>query len=656
MKEIFIAAASLLFTTAQAQYFNAQEYDWEEAAYETITGQDSTDKYVIQSKSLFNYYYTADDQLSEQYLYHRKYQVNSDDAIESSNRIYVSATEETGDLLAFKARVINPSGKVVELTSDDWLSGKDEETEREYTYVALEGVERGSQVEYFHIREFNPSYSGVAVTVQGEDPVKHFELDIISPANLQFDGRVYRMDTALTADTSLENENRLYLRLDSVPMLRQEPSSFREPHLIRVVFKLDNNLYTGRKNVISYSNTAQNVINAINREWARKEEKSLKKISKSIGLKEGEVSTDAIRKIENFLKENYQYLEYSHPDLTNVESIYENKAFNQLGALKVYTQLFKNQGINYQLAYTCDRSEKAFDVDFETNYPLDELLLYFPEQEEFIDMTSPRYRFGCISPYLRGQPGLFIDQMKLGENTVGVAQVEDIPAKPYQFTMDTILVEVNFGEDLYDNSLAVKRILSGYHAQYYQPLFELVVEKEDLEDIQKSILNYIDTEAEVEDLEVENGQARLLGIKPLVVSGQLESANFVEKAGTDYLFKVGKLIGPQSEMYQETEERKTDVSTAFTRAYHRVIRFEIPEGYEVANLADLKMTASMDFNEQTSALFTSDYVVKGREVEVTVWEFYEEVSYPKEVFEDYRRVINAAADFNKITLLLKKVG
>ena len=40
---------------------------------------------------------------------------------------------------------------------------------------------------------------------------------------------------------------------------------------------------------------------------------------------------------------------------------------------------------------------------------------------------------------------------------------------------------------------------------------------------------------------------------------------------------------------------------------------------------------------------------------VTVNESYNKDTYDKEVFEGYRKVINAAADFNKIALLLKKL-
>jgi len=59
-------------------------------------------------------------------------------------------------------------------------------------------------------------------------------------------------------------------------------------------------------------------------------------------------------------------------------------------------------------------------------------------------------------------------------------------------------------------------------------------------------------------------------------------------------------------------------------------------------------------NGKTEAAFISSYVQKGNELIVTNEEFYNVLEYPLEVFEKYREVINAAADFNKITLVLSK--
>jgi hypothetical protein len=41
-------------------------------------------------------------------------------------------------------------------------------------------------------------------------------------------------------------------------------------------------------------------------------------------------------------------------------------------------------------------------------------------------------------------------------------------------------------------------------------------------------------------------------------------------------------------------------------------------------------------------------------LEVHIEEYYKEIYAPTSRYEDFRRVVNAAADFNKITLVLEK--
>jgi hypothetical protein len=52
--------------------------------------------------------------------------------------------------------------------------------------------------------------------------------------------------------------------------------------------------------------------------------------------------------------------------------------------------------------------------------------------------------------------------------------------------------------------------------------------------------------------------------------------------------------------------------------------------------------------------FLSDYILDGNEITVTVDEYYEVTSLPASAYEPFRNVINAAADFNKIKLVLEK--
>jgi hypothetical protein len=66
------------------------------------------------------------------------------------------------------------------------------------------------------------------------------------------------------------------------------------------------------------------------------------------------------------------------------------------------------------------------------------------------------------------------------------------------------------------------------------------------------------------------------------------------------------------------------------------------------------MNFKADINGKTEAHFESSYKQNDNVVTVTNTESYHAINYPLNIFDSYKAVINAAADFNKITLILSK--
>jgi hypothetical protein len=137
------------------------------------------------------------------------------------------------------------------------------------------------------------------------------------------------------------------------------------------------------------------------------------------------------------------------------------------------------------------------------------------------------------------------------------------------------------------------------------------------------------------------------------MEGEFKTSAFIEKAGPRLLFKVGLVIGPQTEMYSD-QQRTMSIENDNNRNYDRVIRIRIPEGYTVKNADQLRMNFSFSEDANTPFMFKADYVMKGDVLELTISEFYKEIYCPLDRYEDFRKVINAAADFNKVTLILEK--
>jgi hypothetical protein len=232
--------------------------------------------------------------------------------------------------------------------------------------------------------------------------------------------------------------------------------------------------------------------------------------------------------------------------------------------------------------------------------------------------------------------------------------VDEIAFKPRLYTSDTIKVAVEFGPDLLENDLKVYRSLSGYSARSYQGIFHLIADEDALKEVQESLLGYLDMEATVENQEIINADVVKLGRAPLMSSGTLTDANYIESAGSDLLLNVGKLIGPQSAMYDEDSLRLNDVYNSYGHNYYREIRFTIPEGFRMVDPEKMNFNKTLVLDGETKALFTSTYSVTGKDVTVFVKEWYDGAKYPKEAFQEYLSVINAAADFNKVSVLLEQ--
>ena len=80
----------------------------------------------------------------------------------------------------------------------------------------------------------------------------------------------------------------------------------------------------------------------------------------------------------------------------------------------------------------------------------------------------------------------------------------------------------------------------------------------------------------------------------------------------------------------------------------------MPKGYILQGLDDVKINKGIEKNGEMVNAFVSDFTFKDNIVTITAKEYYRNISLPKEDYENFRQVINAAADFNKVVLVFEK--
>lgn len=626
-----------------------ESYTWETTPSYQVEESDK-DMVAIKDKIVTEFYF-EDQNLTEYYLEHKILWLNSDDRIEEYNKIYLPFSNNASLKLS-KARVIKKTGEVIELEESKILSAEDEETGRKYKYFALEGIEKGSIVEYYYVVKKRPTYQGARIDIQNDYDKQIVEFDLYAPSNLLFTFKSFNLNNKVTKDeTSLEKLHWQLTVKDVVGVDKEEQSPYRAA-LGFVMYKLHQNT---AKNIIitSYNDVAQNLYAFYYPEYNEEETKLINKFAKNIKLDEDQDEEDKARIVDLYIKENIYFSDNDSENLKNLTNVLNSKTANETGIVKLYVALFKKFNITHEMVLTSNRTQLKFDREFEATNYLQEFLFYFPASKKYLSPSKFGTRFGFPPPFYMDNYGLFVTGYNINGKRKAFSEVKYIEGIPASSSTDEMFIEVYFTEeDFTKNTISLERKLNGYYAMNIQPLMNLIQPNRKNEVIDEAFAQNTDKNAKVLKRELINEDPSLFGVKPFVVKFNISSEYFVEKAGNKYLFKLGDIIGPQMEMYQE-KKRILPLEAEFNRSYYRTIKIHIPEGYQISNLDDITIKNSYATKDKELFIFDSYYSLEGNILTVTADEHYRESIVAPEIFEAYRTVINSAADFNKVTLILE---
>lgn len=653
MKKIIF---SLLFLLALQPVIGQEQpfyktYTWTNSPSYKVDASTTEELMELKSKVVTEFIYDGDGSLVEYFLEHRVLWLNSDHAIERYNKIYLPHSEST-ELLVSRARVVKSDGKIFELDKGNIFTANDEETGKQYKYFAFEGIEKGSFIEYFYVEKRSPNYNGNRLFLQSSIQKEQVQFDFFSPKNLVFAFKTYNGLPPVTVDTLTTNKLHWKLETGRMDKLEEEELSAYNASRASIVYKLDQNLYNNKKDLSSYGSISQNIYSYYYPEYSKKTQKAIDKFIAEVFKKQIPVEEAAIRKLEYFVKNNVYFTNGNSEELKDLDVVLDKKVANEAGIVKLYTAVLKTLNIDHELVLTCDRQDLKFDPDFEATNFLQDFLIYFPGSKKYLSPVERASRYGYPPAYLTDTYGLFVKEVTVGTLTSGLGKIEYIEPVKAENTTDRMLVEVDFSaEDISNINVHLDRGMKGYYGMYIHPFMHLIKDKDKNELIENFARN-LDEAAEIVSKDVLNGDPELFGIEPLQFVLDFKSDAFMEKAGNKYIFKIGELIGRQIELYQE-KERKLPLENEFQRSYYRTIRVNIPEGYQISNLDDLNIhnTFSKDGKEVLS--FHSFYKLEDNVLNITADEHYRVNIVEVGRYEDYRTVINSAADFNKISLILE---
>ncbi len=654
LKQIYLAAsliATALTSNAQLSGLYSSSFSWNDKPALHKMPEKFKDASAIYLRDDRIYEYKFEDKKMVQYNHvYKLIKVADDKGIESFNKIYVPVygTSEVNNL---KARVINSSGQVINVPAEKI---KDEMYEgNRFRFFAMEGLDKGSEIEYTYVTKRNPTYFGSETFQSESTPYARVNVTLVVPKHLKFEAMGFNGLTVLT-DSVIDETRVIAAYSDNIPQLEDEKYGLPKPHMQRLDYKLSYNLSNNNPvKLNTWNEMARNIhrnLTSIN----DKEKKAVTKFVNAANVPDGTGEETTIELLEDYMKNKINIDEkLVSENADNLEAIIKSGNTNDFGASRLMIAMLETKGIRYQIVFPSVRNQLPLVEELENWNRIDETLLYFPSTKKFLQPNAVILRYPYVDAYWAATRGLFLKITSIGDVTTAIAKFDTIPMIP--FDQHAHNMEVSVKLDGTGDSLIIesKQILKGYGASVYRPIWSfLTVDKQ--QETMKEIIGSVAKSENIQNIKAENTAfTDFWDNKPLIISGTIHTAQLLDRAGNKLLFKVGELIGTQEQMYQE-KPRQLPAEMQYPHVLYRKIKFQIPDGYSIKNLKDLNIYIQEKKNNIITLGFTSSYTLTGNSLDVEVMETYRELKYPLSEFETFKKVINAAADFNKIVLVLEK--
>ncbi len=639
---IFLLLSAFVMANENKQVWDARP------EFSAVLPEYTDEKVVgIFMKEDYEYIYSEEGDFQCIQTIHKKFRLNTDNAINNFNKISVSLADVV-ELIDLKARVIKPDGKVVDFDEKNIKEVQDEESGNSMKIFAIDGIIKGDDIEYYVIKKVNAS-SFSRSFFQFSFPVQSASFSLTAPQNILFAIKGYNGFPSPTY-IKLEDERNYYeCSLDKIKLLKDEKVAYYDPRRARLEWKIDYNFKRGNAPLLTWDDAAKNVYEAT---YLNLDEKSLTKWIDAIGVHPGSEKEMAAQ-VEKYIKDNIFIQEYEMPEFYDKNYVLENKVTNANGVVRIYAALFKKLGIDHRLVITSPRDKVKFDKDFQSWNYLDLYLIYLPKSDIYIDPNNSAFRLGCVDGNLTATDGLVISPVRFGGFESAIAKTKYIEPTSHEVNYDHLHIKIDIDVDEGMSRVQTTRGFNGLSGGYIGNIYK-VAEEEYKQNILTSVMPTKAAYSDYTTLEVRTGSdVDYLANADFIIFSDLTSHDFLQEAGEKILVNIGETIGQQVEMYFE-DDRNIGVENNFNRSYYREISLTIPEGYKISNpeAADMNIVEEIEGNKQYG--FESEHSLENNIYKIVIDEYYKQIYAGIEHFEGYKNVVNAAADFNKVVLVLEK--
>lgn len=576
---------------------------------------------------------------------HRIIKMMDEKGVESQNKIIIPTDYDT-KILKMKFRLIKPNGIITEVDQKDIKSSIGENGYIQY-HIAYENAAIGDEIEYY-VEEENGFSAFGGENLQFSVPVLKSSISIAVPTGLSIQCKSLNGYPELKTDTV---EEIVYHKAEhkNIPALEDEKYADPKLYMLKMNYKLIGSENTGNIPLYTWNDFAKQRFNYIY-DITDKEKKALQKYIASLNINNNWTVEEKVIALEKVLKEQILVNEeLEDPKYTNIDFLLEKKTTYKQGYLKLWANALDMLEIKHEVGFGNNKFENVLDEKFAYWNHLETYLIYVTATKQYILPLDQTVRYPALTPMTEGSKGIFLKRLSANNITTASPTFRNLPTTPFDLHNHDLDIEVNINNENIPH-IKVKNIFTGLSANGYREI-GTYIKKEDEKKFITSLIDYVNEEKDILNYQfINRGLEHYSDNKPLIIEAEVLAPDLLEKAGEKFLFKLGNIIGRQEELYQENK-RQLPISMPFAHALKREIKINIPKGYKVVNptVVDKSLVTKGKYGFESTHKLTND------QMSITVYEFYQEATFPPEEYESFRKVINAAADFNKVTLILEKI-
>ena len=564
---------------------------------------------------------------------HFAIKINKTEEINKYNKIKAQDNGYIRDVRDFHARVIKPNGEIKILPQDKII----ETTEDKVKSIVFEGVEAGDILEYYFIIKENPMSYGVEV-FQKEIPVLFAEF-----THTQEGVKFETFASSEFEQSGLNNKS--ISTATNIPPYKEEPNALNLKNLVKLIYMVS----SPGMDIYNWNYFLPQYLSKPSFQYFKKTQarEFIEKLN--IGT---ESTEEKLIKIDEYIKTNFDFVGKGETaqKITNLNNGKQKLTSGDIFDLYGFT--LKELKIPYKVVAGMSRFNGEVNTE-KFVVPLShEFMYYIPETKKFLSPYEKYLCYGYPHYELQGSVGrTYYPALKENYQLT-------FPIASAEFTVNESQSTVSLSDDFAVATIEKTYSNTGYEGQLYRNLVKYIKgnnEEKDLVDFIKKRIFGDEFDLKISEYVFENQDFKYNYTNtPYIIKVKAEAReSLTENAGNLVLVNLGKLVGKQFNLYQEND-RKWDVDLSFAKTYKHKIIFNIPNGYEVESFKDLEIDKKMSGDETINCSFKSVARVEGNQLIVEVFEIYNSINYPIEVYQEYRNVVNASSDFTKASVVLRQ--